>query len=77
MFKFSFETTIKDKQELKTELTHLLWQIDHTWPSSFYPKQLNWIKSKSDQSSYKITGGIKRQSLEKEINMDDIIIKKS
>lgn len=61
MHRFTFESFFKDKKELREEVAHLLWQIDHLWPSGFH--DLNWVKEKADVSLVKLNGGALRHSL--------------
>lgn len=64
MLRFTFESFFETKAELRDEIAHLLWQIDYTWPLGMYPKQLDWMKEKTDGSFVKLNGGARRQSME-------------
>jgi|WetSurMetagenome_2_1015567.scaffolds.fasta_scaffold206702_3 hypothetical protein len=64
MFRYTFESFFKTKEELREEISNLLWKIDHTWLMGLYPKQIDWIKEKIDGSFVKLNGGAIRYSCE-------------
>lgn len=65
MIRFSFETVAENKQEIRREIAHLLWQIDHTWPLQLDLTDEKWAKSKVDEGWLKLNGGLRRQSIQK------------
>ena len=64
MFRFNFESVFLTKDELRAEVEHLLWRIDHAWPVLMLSEQIDWIRQRTDEAWIKINGGARRQSLE-------------
>jgi hypothetical protein len=71
MFRFTFESHFDTVPELRKEIENLLWQMDHTWPLSITPNQIDWAKEKIDTSQIKLNKGALRQSLDMVKNNHD------
>jgi len=65
MIRFTFESVAESKQELRDEVAHLLWQIDHTWPLQFDMTDMKWTRSRIDEGWLKRNGGLRKQQIEK------------